>query len=126
MLIKQLSVFLENKCGRFAEIARIFGENDINMTAFTVSENDDFGIARFIVDDTDKALTILKKHSYAVSITDVVYLNCENVPGAMAKAIAELSKAGVFVEYMYAFADKESAHVIIRPNDVVMCDKILK
>ncbi|HZK02998.1 MAG TPA: ACT domain-containing protein [Bacteroidaceae bacterium] len=125
MLIKQISVFLENKCGRFAEIARILGENNINMTAFTVSENEDFGIARFIVNNTEKALAILKEHSYGVSTTEVVYLKCDNVPGAMAKAMAKLSKAGVFVEYMYAFADKDSAHVIIRPDNVQLCDSVL-
>ena len=70
MLIRQLSIFLENRQGKFAEIARLLGNNNINMKAFTVSESDDFGIARIIVEknDIDRAYNLLKANSYAVSI----------------------------------------------------------
>ena len=60
MLIKQLSIFLENRKGRFTEVAKILGEAGINMSAFTVSENSDFGILRLIVSDTDKAQAYLE------------------------------------------------------------------
>ena len=56
MLIKQLSIFLENKKGRFTEVAKILGEAGVNMSAFTVAENSDFGILRLIVSDTDTAI----------------------------------------------------------------------
>ena len=87
MLIKQLSIFLENKKGRFTEVANILGEAGINMSAFTVSENSDFGILRLIVSDTDKAIQVLRDHLYAVSVADVVCLHCPNQPGALAKAM---------------------------------------
>lgn len=127
MLIKQLSVFLENKQGKFAEIAGLLGEKGINMRAFTVSESNDFGIARFIVDDTERALLELRAASYAVTATDVVYLKCQNVPGAMAKAMKALSNSGIFIEYMYAFADDGNANLIIRSNDEDSdkCNKII-
>lgn len=127
MLIKQLSVFLENKQGKFAEIAGLLGEKGVNMKAFTVSESSDFGIARFIVDDTGRALSVLRAASYAVTTTDVVYLKCPNVPGAMASAMKALSKAGVFIEYMYAYSDDGHANLIIRSNDkdTATCEKII-
>lgn len=127
MLIKQLSVFLENKQGKFAEIAGLLGEKGFNMKAFTVSESSDFGIARFIVDDTERALSVLRAASYAVTSTDVVYLKCPNIPGAMASAMKALSEAGVFIEYMYAYADDGHAHLIIRSNndDTKKCDQII-
>jgi hypothetical protein len=127
MLIKQLSVFLENKQGKFAEIAGLLGEKGVNMKAFTVSESSDFGIARFIVDDTERALSVLRAASYAVTATDVVYLKCPNVPGAMALAMKALSKAGVFIEYMYAYADDGHANLVIRSNDddTDKCDQII-
>ena len=87
MLIKQLSIFLENKKGRFTEVAKILGEAGVNMSAFTVAENSDFGILRLIVSDTDKAIQVLRERLYAVSVADVVCLHCPNQPGALAKAV---------------------------------------
>jgi hypothetical protein len=129
MLIRQLSVFLENRQGKFAEIARLLGNNNINMKAFTVSESDDFGIARIIVEreKIDTAYNLLKSHSYAVGIHQVNYLNSPNKPGAMAIAMEELSKAGVSIEYMYAFADDQShnSHLVIRTNNDELANRIL-
>lgn len=126
MLVKQLSIFLENKKGRFTEVARILGESGINMTAFTVSENSDFGILRLIVSDTEKAIEVLRNKSYGVSITDVVCLICPNQPGALAMAMEIIAAAGIFIEYMYAFSEGESAHVIIRPDNISRCIEVLK
>ena len=126
MLIKQLSIFLENKKGRFTEVAKILGEARINMSAFTVSESSDFGILRLIVSDIDQAKQVLREKGYAVSTTDVVCLYCPNQPGALAKAMDIITQAGIFIEYMYAFSQGDSAHVIIRPDDVVKCAEVLK
>ncbi|MDL2266106.1 amino acid-binding protein [Parabacteroides sp. OttesenSCG-928-G21] len=126
MLIKQLSIFLENKKGRFTEVARILGDAGINMTAFTVSENSDFGILRLIVSDTEKAIQVLRDKMYGVSVTDVVCMICPNEPGSLARAMEIITTAGIFVEYMYAFSEGESAHVIIRPDDIERCVEVLK
>jgi hypothetical protein len=126
MLIKQLSIFLENKRGRFTEVAKILGEAGVNMSAFTVSESSDFGILRLIVSDSDKAVDILRKKLYAVSITDVVCLHCPNQPGALGAAMDIITHAGIFIEYMYAFSQNDSAHVIIRPDDIERCVEVLQ
>ncbi|MDR3261049.1 MAG: amino acid-binding protein [Tannerella sp.] len=126
MLVKQLSIFLENKRGRFTEVAKLLGKENINMTAFTVSENSDFGILRLIVSDTDKALQVLRNNKYAVTEADVVCLHCPNQPGSLAKAMHFITEAGIFIEYMYAFSEGESAHVIIRPDNLEKCLKVLK
>jgi len=125
MLIKQLSIFLENKRGRFTEVANILGNAGINMTAFTVAENSDFGILRIIVSDPDKAKTVLREARFAVSVTDVVCLQCPNVPGSLAKAMNILSYAGIFIEYMYAFSFGQAALVIIRPDNIEECIEVL-
>ena len=126
MLVQQLSIFLENRKGRFTEICNILGEAGINMNAFTVAENSDFGMLRLIVSDPEKAIAILREHKYAVSLTEVICLRCPNVPGSLAKAMNILTDAGVFVEYMYAFSECEVANVIIRPADLELCVKVLK
>lgn len=126
MLIKQLSIFLENKRGRFTEVAKILGEANINMTAFTVAENSDFGILRLIVSDTEKAIDVLRGKLYGVSVTDVVCLRCPNIPGSLAKAMDIITENGIFVEYMYAFSEGETANVIIRPDNLEKCVEVLK
>ena len=125
MLIKQLSIFLENKKGRFTEVAKILGDAGINMTAFTVSENSDFGILRLIVSDTDKAIKVLRDKLYAVSVADVVCLHCPNQSGALGAAMDIITKAGIFIEYMYAFSMGDAANVILRPDNVEKCAEVL-
>ena len=129
MLIRQISVFLENEKGKFAEIARLLGNNGINMKAFTVSETEDFGIARIIVEreQIERAFNLIKANSYAVTMTTVVYLECGNVPGAMADAMERLSAAGISVEYMYAFVkqDGKSAILVFRFDKIDQAIELL-
>jgi len=126
MLIKQLSIFLENKKGRFTEVAKLLGEAGVNMSAFTVSESSDFGILRLIVSDTDTAIRALRDKLYAVSVTEVVCLYCPNEPGALAQAMDIITQAGIFIEYMYAFSQGDTAHVIIRPDNISRCVEVLQ
>lgn len=130
MLIRQLSVFLENRQGKFAGIARLLGDNGINMKCFTVSETDDFGLARILVNHSqiERAFALLKENSYAVSMNYVIYTECDDTPGMMAGIMDALSEAGLSVEYMYAFAEKESSlsHLIIRTTEnEELADKII-
>ena len=70
MIIKQLSVFLENKAGRLTELTGILGRAGINMTALSIADTSEFGIIRTVVSDPEKALQILKEHNFSVSLTD--------------------------------------------------------
>lgn len=126
MLIKQLSIFLENKRGRFTEVTKLMGDENINLTAFTVAENSDFGILRLIVSDVDKAISLLKEKRYAVSVTDVVCLRCPNIPGSLAKVMEIITASGIFVEYMYAFSQGVDANIVIRPDNLDRCVEVLK
>jgi len=123
MQVKQLSIFLENKQGRFTEVARILGEADINMTAFSVADNSDFGILRLIVSEPERAFELLKEQKFGVTLTEVVCLYCPNTPGSLAKALDILNSEKVFIEYMYAFSMGESAYVIIRAANMEECVK---
>lgn len=125
MLIKQLSVFLENRLGRFSQIAKIFSEAGINMKAFTVSENAEFGVLHLIVSDPEKACALLREKSFAATLNDVICLQCPDVPGALEVALAAITEAGISIEYMYAFAQGSTASVIIRPNDLEKCMAVL-
>ena len=126
MTVKQLSVFLENKTGRINEVVRALGQNDINMHAFSMAETADFGILRLIVSDVDKAVEVLRQKDFAVMSTDVVCINCANVPGSLAGVLENLAKEEIFIDYMYAFAQKESANIVLKVNDMDHCLEVLK
>ena len=115
-VIKQLSVFLENKTGRLNHVAEILGAEGINMTAFSVADNSDFGILRVIVSDPQKALTVLTENRFAVSLTDVICLRTSNEPGTLSKVLKILEQEQIYIEYMYAFSEGSEANVVIRPD----------
>lgn len=125
MIIKQLSIFLNNKIGRFADVIRILANENINLKAFTVSESSDFGILRLIVDDTDRATKVLREANFAVSQTDVVLIETPDTPGSLSPAIDMLTSAGISIEYMYAFSSNNRAKVVIRTNDIARCEELL-
>ncbi|TDN96335.1 ACT domain-containing protein [Sunxiuqinia elliptica] len=127
MIIKQLSVFLENKSGRLNEVSQLLGEAGINMSAFSVADTSEFGILRLIVSDPDKAYQVLKAADFSVKLTDVVCLSSPNVPGALAKALNILSSEEVFIEYLYAFSmDNKSANVVLKPANIEKCIRVLQ
>ena len=125
MSIKQLSVFLENKTGRINEVTKILARHSINMQAFSMAETTDFGILRLIVSEVDRAVEILREANFAVMLTDVVCLRCDNVAGSLSVILEQLAENQIFIEYMYAFAEGEQANVIIRPNDITRCVEVL-
>jgi len=117
--VEQISIFLENKSGRLAEVTRLLGEGGINIRALTLADTTDFGILRLIVNDNAKALKLLKKEGFTVGKTEVVAIEVPDRPGGLAEILERLGEAGVNVEYMYAFVEKsgDDAVVIFRFDD---------
>ena len=126
MTIKQLTIFLENRTGRINEVAKILGAAGINMKAFSMAETADFGLLRLIVLEVDKAVQVLRDASFAVMLTDVVCINVTNVPGALSGILETLASNDIFIEYMYAFSEGDSANVVIRPNNMDKCVGVLQ
>lgn len=119
MLIKQLSVFVENKMGRMAEITAVLGEAGVDIRALSIADTSDFGILRLIVNNPDSALEALKKAGATVTLTDVIAVGIKDKPGEFAKVVKIMSDAGVGIEYMYAFISRtdSEAYVIMRIED---------
>lgn len=127
MIIKQVSVFLENKSGRLNEVTRILGDAGINLSAFTIADTSDFGILRIIVSDPEKARKVLKENHFSVQITDVVLAKSPNKPGGLARMLNILQQEEVFIEYMYAFSMRDDeATIVIRPSNVQKCMEVLQ
>ena len=125
-IVKQLSVFLENKTGRINELARILGDNGISMTAFSTSDNPEFGIMRLIVPDVERAAELLRANGFGVNVSDVLCIGVPNTSGSLSKVLDSLARHNIFIEYMYAFSEGDTASVVIRTGDIKRSAQILK
>ena len=119
MFIKQLSIFVETKSGRLAEITAILARAGIDIRALSVADTTNFGILRLIVDKPDEAEAALKAAGLTVSLTGVIAIGVPDQPGGFATAARALADAGIDVKYMYAFISRDQgrACVILRVED---------
>ena len=119
MKIQQLSIFVENKSGRLAEITEALAQSDIDIRAMSVADTSDFGILRLIVDKPEEAVVAFREAGMTVSLTSVIAIGVHDKPGEFAKAVRLLADNDIDVEYIYAFISREKgkAFVILRVND---------
>ena len=113
MAVRQISVFLENKIGRLAEITQILGNKEINIRALAIADTTEFGILRMIVDSPQKAYEALEERGFTVSQTEVVVVEVEDRPGGLAQVMAILGRAGINVEYLYAFVAPRGRNALV-------------
>ena len=118
MTIKQLSIFVENRPGRMAEITDTLAAKSIDIRALSLADTSDFGMLRLIVTDPEGAVTALSQAGMTVRLTDVIAFGVSEKPGQFAESVRLLSDAGVNIEYLYAFlARKDEGAVIIMRVD---------
>jgi hypothetical protein len=117
-MVKQISVFLQNRPGTLAELTKILLDNDINMRALTVADTADYGIIRIIVDDPNKTLKILKEQEYLVSETEVIAVEAADKPGGLYEIAATLGERNVNIDYLYTTLKQGKAIMIIRVSDI--------
>ncbi len=127
MFIKQLSVFVENKPGRLAEITSIIAKAGIDIRALSIADTTDFGILRIVVDNPIKAEQTLKESGLTVSLTNVIAIGIPDRPGGFANAMKVFSEKEISIEYMYAFVsrDADRAYLILRPKDTALASAAL-
>ena len=127
MAIKQISVFVENRAGRLADIASVLAEKKIDIRALSIADTTDYGILRLIVNNPDAAVEALKATGLTVSATLVLGVEVEDVPGGFANAVRVLADKGISVEYAYAFItpEKGNAYVIMRVENNLAAEEVL-
>ena len=101
-MVYQISVFLENRAGQFAEITTVLAENNIDLRAISIAETEDYGIPRMIVDNAEKATAILMQHGYLMSMTPVLVIAVPDQSGGIATVLATLAEGNIDIEYMYS------------------------
>ena len=117
MIIQQLSVFIENKSGRLYEVMQTLGDAGINVSALSIADTSDYGIARLIVTEPKKAMALLKEQEFSVQMTPVICCKLEDTPGELKRMLAALTEDNISLEYMYAFSKGEDALIILRTED---------
>ena len=113
MKVEQISIFIENKSGRLAEITRILGDAGINIRALSLADTSDFGILRLIVDNVETAKAVLKEKGFTVSKTEVVAVEVPDRPGGLSSLLQTLDANQINVEYMYAFVERCGGNAVI-------------
>jgi hypothetical protein len=113
MRVEQISVFLENKAGRLAEVTAILSEASVNIRALSVADTTDFGVLRLIVDDNAKAEKVLKDNGFSVGKTNVVAVEVEDKPGGLNKILDILTRGGLNVEYMYSLVTQRNGNAVM-------------
>lgn len=127
MKVQQISVFLENKSGRLANLTEVLGKSDINIRALSIADTSDFGILRLIVSNPQEAFQVLKEAGFTVSMTDVIAVEVEDRPGGLGAVLKILDTAGINIEYLYAFLEKSSndALVVFRVEQIDQAIELL-
>jgi len=126
MIIKQLSIFLEDKSGRLTELTKILAENDINITALSIADATDYGIIRMVVGRPELAVSVLKEKGFSVHLTDVACIVVPNEPGGLYHALKILADNNINIDYIYAFATESTASVVIRSESIEKVIEVLQ
>ena len=119
MAIRQITVFVQNKQGALVSITETLAANQVNIRALSIAETEDFGILRLIVNDEETAQKTLSDAGYLIKVTEVVGVKIGDAPGKLTGALAVLDKAGINLEYLYAFMARTERHayVVLRVED---------
>jgi hypothetical protein len=105
----QLSIFLENRPGRLAELCRALADAQVNIRAFSVHEQADTSVVRLLPSSADKARKVLRGLDLAFSEADVLSVKMPNRPGALEQVARQLAEAGINIEYGYGTAGRQGA-----------------
>lgn len=117
-VVKQISVFSENRPGRLAAIAHALGEEKINILAFSIAEASGFGVVRALVDHPEKAHKKLTSLGFNVAFTEVIAVHMKDIPGGLYEVAKILGDAKINIEYSYAYSGKDGAVLILRVDHV--------
>ena len=128
MAIRQLTIFVQNRQGAIVSITEALAANQVNIRALSIAETEDFGILRLIVNDEETAQKTLSDAGYLIKVTEVVGVKIGDAPGKLTGALEVLDKAGINLEYLYAFMARTEKHayVVLRVEDNAAAEAALE
>ncbi|MDD7114479.1 MAG: amino acid-binding protein [Lachnospiraceae bacterium] len=121
MIVKQVTVKVENREGKLKEVMDILAMENINVEAISMADT----VTRLILPNPEQVAEILRGHKYEVELTDVLRVKVPSRAGALANMLVDIAKEKINLEYMYAFATGDGDEMIIRPSDVERTNELL-
>ncbi|MBO5926832.1 MAG: acetolactate synthase [Clostridia bacterium] len=127
MIVEQISVFVENKKGKLQDIAEVLACNDIDISALSLADTEDYGILRMIVSDPHKAKKVLLEKGIMGKVTDTLAVAIDDRPGGFNKALKILTDNHIEIKYMYACVshEKGKALMILSVDDPIKANEIV-
>ena len=119
MVIKQLSVFIENTKGRLEQVTEALREREINIVSFSLADTSEYGLLRMIVSNPEEGRKVLKEEGFSAMLTDVMAVKIAQKPGTLHEVLKCLSDADISVEYMYTLMTAgENTSIIMKVSDL--------
>lgn len=122
MSILQINVFIQSQPGHMARILDLFERAGVNVRGFSAADTGDYGIVRFVVDDPEAALGVLKEHGSACSESEVLCVKLEDTPGELARVLGVFAECGINVRYCYSMI---STYIVISVKDLEEAESLL-
>jgi hypothetical protein len=114
MTVKQISVSLENVPGKFLAVSEYLGTEGINIRAISVADTSDISTVRFVTDDPEKTINVLRSHGYAVKETETIAVEVPDHPGGLQAVLKPLQAANINVLYLYTYLGRgESGQPVV-------------
>lgn len=127
-MLKQVSIFAENKRGTFQSITGILQEENINILGSITNDNAEYGIVRMIVSDTEKALRALSANGYLCRSNDILGVEMEDEIGSLNRLLISLSDGNISVDYIYLCFNRDTGKpvLILHTDDIREVEEYLK
>ncbi len=127
MRVTEISLALKNQPGELSKVSELMGANAINIIAIHVEGHEDKGLLRFVANDPEKALNVLKGAGYSPITQEVLALEVPHHPGGLNAILKPLRDANVNVEYLYpCLGSGERTIIIFGVNDISSATATLK
>ena len=119
MAVNQISIFLENRTGKLAEITGLLAENKINLRAISIAETADYGVLSIIADDSEKATNVLLNSGNIINMNPVTVVAVPDKPAGLSELLNMLAQSNVSIEYMYSLFthQNDKAYMVFRVTD---------
>ncbi len=127
-VIKQLSIFIENKFGELGSAVKVLKENNISIKSIMLADSSEFAILRVITSNQRKAKAVLENSGYMVKISEVFGIKIKNTIGSFLEVIEILAKEEIEIRYTYTVNEENEGIFIIktREENIKKAQKLLQ
>lgn len=127
-MMKQLSVFVENRPGSLMEVTNALKNYDVNIRAISGFDSPEFSILRLIVDEPARAKQDLTKHGFVVRVGDVIGVELVDEKGNLNNLLQIISDNGINLNYIYSLVIRENNEplMVLHSDNLERTEEILK